>query len=226
MARWAEEYFQQVAEDLAAEWPLKLRKNECNVIMCADYAEAEAFLTRKAGIIRASGLVFLEFFTERFFAHMAGLGIGVIDGEIAFLPIRFYCKEMNVGAKDLLQFKLPTLENLLRDAKIGKVIENRLEFCSVLQYLSWHELGIQPFLDVLGILQEVGSRVNFGKMTALRTIFPSSRAHSGWNSEETLCHDNYWQIPNYPRTPTFDRPDASERVIAAQVISLVITTCK
>ena len=169
-------------------------------------------------------MLFAEFFTERYFSHAAGLGIGTLDGEVAFLPIRFYCKEINIGARDLLQFRLPTLEGLLRDETICKVVENREEFNAVLKYLSWKDLRVRPFVDALGILQDIGATVNFGRMVALRSIFPSNHAFRGWNSEETICRDNYWQIPNYPRTPTFDKPDHSERVIAAQLIALVIAT--
>ena len=149
-----------------------------------------------------------------------------MEGTIGFLPLRFYCKELNIGARDLLQFKLPTLENLLRDPRVVKVVEDRHEFLDHLRYLSWAQLDIQPFLDVLGILQEVGPSTNWGKMTTLRVFFPSSNANYGWNSKSTLCTDNYWQIPNYPKTPTFSKPDPSARVISGQMIAMCIAVCK
>ena len=106
-----------------------------------------------------SGLIFLDFFTERFFAHVGRLAVGAVDGEVGFLPLRFYCKEMNIGARDLLQFRLPTLEKLLRDKLVCKVVEHREEFRLTLRYLSWEALGVFPLLDLLAVLDTVGSSV-------------------------------------------------------------------
>ena len=90
--------------------------------MCEDPQQTEDFLRSKTTVIRASGLLFAEFFVERFFSHVGGLAIATTDGQVAFVPLRFFCKELNMGAKDLLQFKLPTLENLLRDPAVYKVV--------------------------------------------------------------------------------------------------------
>ena len=114
----------------------------------------------------------------------------------------------------------------MRDKLICKVIENREEFQSHLRYLSWDGLNFAPLLDLLAVLPDVGSTVSFGKLMSLRTVFPSSHTTRGWNSEETLTRDNFWHVPNYPRTPSFDCPDPTEQVIAAQMISMVICVCK
>ena len=200
-------YLKHLVDGLAAELPLQLRKETFKIVMCADPQQAEHFIQECFDIVKTSGLLFLHFFCERFFSNPAAIGVASIEGKFGLLPLRFYCKKLNIEAIDLLQCKLPTLEKLLRDPNVAKVVENMSEFCGQLFYLSWHRLSIRPFLDTDLILPEVGVVAKHGFLLALRSIFPATNQQACWNGEESICRGNNWQVPNYPRTYLFqERP--------------------
>ena len=236
-----------VAVTVSIEAPRRLLKREFSVKMCEDYEQAELFLKNHLESIRYTGImiirlirtrrgnhwvclpfagmVFLQFVQSRFFAHPGGVAIGDLAGDMAFLPLKFYAKELNESGLGLLLKMLPTLESLLKDTAVIKIVEDRAEFWRHLDYMDWSLVSISPVLDLENVTN-TSTRAKAGPLRALRTIFPANDPLHDWNADETICHGDRWHVQEYSITPTFTSDDPLSQVIAGQLYAMRLQVCR
>ena len=73
-----------LVDDLVAEMPFKLRKDTFQIKMCEDWEEAEDLLGHFREELRRTGLLFVQFFTEKYFSHPAAIGLSTVEGQSGF----------------------------------------------------------------------------------------------------------------------------------------------
>ena len=220
------EVSKQAAEEISTEAPLKLRKQNFEIKMCEDYEQAEEFMQNLSESIRYSGLLFLHFFRARFFAHPGGLAVADLAGRMAFLPLKFFSRELEESALGVLLNRMPALESLLKDPAVIKVVEDRNEFWRHLDYMSWSQILISPSLDLEDCLEVSSTPAKKGPLRMLRSIFVANDPRRDWNSDEMICCDDRWHVQYYSITPTFATGDPLARVIAGQLYAMIIVTCR
>ena len=215
-----------VIEDITAEAPRRLQRREFAVEMCEDYEQTENFLKRIDASVKSAGMVFLQFVYARFWSHTGGLALSDLAGNLGFIPIKFFARELEESALGILLERMPSLGALFKDTTVVKVVENKNEFWYHLEYPRWSLLSFNPVLDVEELI-DVGARpAKAGPLRSLRSVFLPNDPFNGWNSDESICHDNRWHVPEYPCTPTFSKNDNMERAIVGQLYAMITLTCR